>query len=80
MTRPAPFTAAQIARAIRAADQAGKVAGVKKTAHGLRKTRATVLAEGGATASQIAAWTGHKTLAEVEHYTREYDRMRAVMG
>ena len=39
-----------------------------------------VLAEGGATASQIAAWTGHKTLAEVEHYTREYDRMKAVMG
>lgn len=26
------------------------------------------------------AWTGHKTLAEVEHYTREYDRMKAVMG
>jgi len=38
------------------------------------------LRQGGATASQIAAWTGHKTLAEVEHYTREYDRMRAVMG
>ena len=30
--------------------------------------------------AQIAAWTGHKTLAEVEHYTREYDRMKAVMG
>lgn len=59
---------------------AAKMAGVRKTAHGLRKTRATVLAEGGATASQIAAWTGHKTLAEVEHYTREYDRMKAVMG
>lgn len=59
---------------------AAKLAGVKKTAHGLRKTRATALAEGGATASQIAAWTGHKTLAEVEHYTREYDRMKAVMG
>ena len=51
-----------------------------QAAHGLRKTRATVLAEGGATASQIAAWTGQKTLAEVEHYTREYDRMKAVMG
>ena len=42
--------------------------------------RAIKAAEGGATASQIAAWTGHKTLAEVEHYTREYDRMRAAMG
>lgn len=59
---------------------AARKAGVRKSAHGLRKTRATLLAEGGATASQIAAWTGHKTLAEVEHYTKEYDRMRAVMG
>lgn len=59
---------------------AARKAGIAKSAHGLRKTRATALAQGGATASQIAAWTGHKTLAEVEHYTREYDRMRAVMG
>ena len=51
MTRAA-LTQAAMVRAIKAADQAGK----------------------------IAAWTGHKTLAEVEHYTREYDRMRAVMG
>lgn len=29
---------------------------------------------------KVAAWTGHKTLADVEHYTREYDRMKAVMG
>jgi len=42
--------------------------------------RAIKAAEDGATASQIAAWTGHKTLAEVGHYTREYDRMKAVMG
>lgn len=55
-------------------------AGVDKSAHGLRKARATALAEGGATTHQIAAWTGHATLQEVEHYTREADRRRAVMG
>ena len=80
MTARATISQATMQRAIRAAEACGKVAGVRKTAHGLRKTRATVLAEGGATASQIAAWTGHKTLTEVEHYTREYDRMKAVMG
>ncbi len=55
-------------------------AGVMKSAHGLRKARATVNAEGGATAHQIGAWTGHESLSEVAHYTRAVDRMRAVMG
>jgi integrase/recombinase XerD len=55
-------------------------AGVMKSAHGLRKARATVNAEGGATAHQIGAWTGHESLSEVEHYTRAVDRMRAVIG
>ena len=47
-------------------------AGVPKgySPHGLRKARARQLAEQGATAHQIMAWTGHKTLAEVERYTR----------
>jgi integrase/recombinase XerD len=55
-------------------------AGVDKSAHGLRKGRATALADGGATAHQIAAWTGHATLKEVENYTKSADRRRAVMG
>jgi integrase len=55
-------------------------AGVQKSAHGLRKARATANAEGGATAHQIGAWTGHESLSEVEHYTRAVDRMRAVIG
>ena len=38
------------------------------SAHGLRKACARRLAEGGATAPQIAAITGHKTLAEVQRY------------
>jgi integrase len=44
--------------------------------HGLRKARARILAEAGATASQIAAWTGHRTLTEVQHYTDEADRAK----
>ena len=55
-------------------------AGVAKTAHGLRKSRATALADGGATAHQIAAWTGHLSLSEVQHYTRAAERRGAVMG
>jgi integrase/recombinase XerD len=55
-------------------------AGVAKSAHGLRKSRAIELAESGATPHQIAAWTGHTTLSEVERYTKKADRRRAVMG
>lgn len=50
------------------------------SAHGLRKARAIALAEAGATPHQIAAWTGHKTLKEIERYTKKADRRRAVMG
>lgn len=44
--------------------------------HGLRKTASNKLAEAGCTPSQIAAITGHKTLAMVEHYTRQADQKR----
>ena len=40
------------------------------TAHGLRKATAARLAERGATAHEIMAITGHRTLQEVERYTR----------
>ncbi len=40
------------------------------SAHGLRKAAAARLAERGATAHEIMAITGHKTLEEVERYTR----------
>lgn len=49
------------------------------TAHGLRKARAAALAEAGATTSQIAAWTGHSSLSEVSHYTRQAD-LRAILS
>jgi integrase len=38
--------------------------------HGLRKLMATRLAELGASAHEIGAITGHRTLAMIEHYTR----------
>ena len=50
------------------------------TAHGLRKARAAALAEAGATASQIGAWTGHASLSEVAHYTRQADLRRIISG
>jgi integrase/recombinase XerD len=50
-------------------------AGLKNcSAHGLRKATAAHLAEGGATPHQIMAVTGHKTLKEVERYTRAAQR------
>jgi hypothetical protein len=55
-----------------------KEAGLPKRckAHGLRKAAARRLAEAGCSASEIAAITGHKTLAEVERYTRAADQER----
>lgn len=49
------------------------------TAHGLRKARAAALAEAGATASQIGAWTGHASLSEISHYTKQADQ-KGVLG
>jgi integrase len=44
------------------------------TIHGLRKGGARRLAEAGATAREIMAVTAHKTLSEVERYTKAADR------
>jgi integrase len=44
--------------------------------HGLRKARLRRLAEEGASASQIAAWSGHRTLKEVSRYTAAADQRR----
>lgn len=60
--------------------EAARDAGVQKSAHGLRKSRARSLAEAGATTHQIGAWTGHESLKEIEHYTVAANRRRAVMG
>lgn len=47
-----------------------KDAGVPGRAHGLRKAIAARLAESQATAHELMSVTGHKTLEEVERYTR----------
>lgn len=44
--------------------------------HGLRKAAARRLAEAGCTPHEIMAVTGHKTLAEVERYTRAVEQER----
>lgn len=48
----------------------------RRSPHGLRKATARRLAEAGCTVHEIAAITGHKTLAEVERYTRAVDQER----
>jgi len=44
--------------------------------HGLRKTAARMLAEAGCSAHQIASITGHRSLTEIERYTRAADQKR----
>jgi integrase len=44
------------------------------SAHGLRKAMCRRLAEAGCSAMQIAAITGHKTLAEVERYVKDAEQ------
>jgi len=47
-----------------------------KTSHGLRKSRMILHAERGANIHQIAAWSGHETLKEIERYTRAAEKRR----
>jgi integrase len=46
------------------------------SAHGLRKAATTRLANAGCSSDQIKAVTGHRSLAEVGHYTRAADQRR----
>lgn len=55
-------------------NEAGLPAGLAP--HGLRKAAARRLAEAGCTPHQIAAVTGHQTLAEVERYTRAVSQQK----
>jgi integrase len=48
--------------------------------HGLRKAQMRRLAEGGASAKQIASISGHKSLREVERYTAAADQKRLSRG
>lgn len=60
------------------AAKARKAGIYKRTAHGLRKTRAIELAEAGGTSPQIGAWTGHESLKEIERYIRKFNRRKAL--
>ncbi|WP_265499911.1 tyrosine-type recombinase/integrase [Paracoccus beibuensis] len=53
---------------------------VDRTAHGLRKARLTMIAEGGGSVHAIVEWGGHETLAEAQRYTRATDLKRLVLG
>ncbi len=54
-------------------------AGLKKSAHGLRKLSATLAAEGGASAHQIQSVYGWTRIEQAEIYTRGADRARLGM-
>ncbi|MBL0849366.1 MAG: integrase [Candidatus Liberibacter ctenarytainae] len=51
-------------------------AGINKSAHGVRKLSATILAEEGATAHELMATYGWKTFSQAETYTKGADRIR----
>jgi integrase len=68
----------QRARASYLIAAAAKQAGLPShcVAHGLRKAALRRLAEHGSTSKQIAAVSGHRTLGEIERYTRQADQKR----
>jgi integrase len=71
----APFTASNFGFWFhRMRVEAGLPAGL--TAHGLRKAACRRLAEAGRSANEIASISGHKSLREVERYTRAADQVR----
>jgi integrase len=70
-----PFTAAGFGGWFRErCDDAGIPVGY--AAHGLRKLAATRLADRGATAHELKAWFGWKSLRQAEVYTESVDRKR----
>lgn len=71
--RGEPFTKESFGNEFSAAARA---AGVKKSAHGVRKIAATIAAENGATVHQLMAIFGWITIAQAEVYTREAERVR----
>lgn len=71
----APFTPAGLGNWFR---EAVRGAGLSDelSLHGLRKAAARRLAESGCTTHEIASITGHRTLSEIERYTREAEKAR----
>jgi integrase len=52
----------------------------KLSLHGLRKAAARRLAEAGCSVHEIASVTGHRTLSEIERYTREAEKARLAVS
>jgi integrase len=50
------------------------------TFHGLRATGCTRLADAGCSTHEIAAWSGHMTLKEVERYTKSANQKRLAVS
>jgi integrase len=73
-TRGKPWTAAHLTREMKHELEAIGLRGLN--VHGLRKAAARRLAEAGCTAHEIAAVTGHRTLAMVQLYTAAADQER----
>lgn len=61
----------------RAIVRSAKAAGVNKTAHGIRKLGATMLADNGADLITIRDFLGHSSFQEAEVYIRNRDKRRA---
>jgi integrase len=70
------------AKLLRLMKRAAKAAGLPARClpHGLRKAQMRRLAEHGASAKQIAAISGHKTLREIERYTAAADQRELARG
>jgi integrase len=67
-----PFDAASFGNWFRKACDAAGLQGY--SSHGLCKAGMTRLAAAGCTPHEIKAWSGHKTLAEIVHYTDSVDQ------
>lgn len=60
---------------------ATRKAGIEgRSAHGLRKTRANIMTERGATTDQRGAWLGHESLDEVQHYSADARKRVIISG
>lgn len=60
---------------------AAQEAGIeKRSAHGLRKSRLTILAEQGASVHVIMAWGGHVTLSEAQEYIKSANMKSVLIG
>ena len=74
MEKGKPFTMAGFGNWFR--DRCDEAGLLNSAAHGLRSAAATRLADHGATAHQLMAWFGWRTLSEADGYTREANRKR----